>query len=147
MSVNVQLLKPLKKRGFIPEFSQTSDKGESMGSLVTENNVTTEGLPVVEIKSKEQAKLLHAQLNKFYRKERKPKAKPVLKPIGKVVTYERIITVQETPIDWDDIEDELFSLDTNATQIYVKTGKERARCLNNGKSISVGGAVVYRVFL
>ncbi len=118
-----------------------------MGSLVTENNVTTEGLPVVEIKSKEQAKLLHAQLNKFYRKERKPKAKPVLKPIGKVVTYERIITVQETPIDWDDIEDELFSLDTNATQIYVKTGKERARCLNNGKSISVGGAVVYRVFL
>lgn len=118
-----------------------------MSPVMTDIAEATGSQPIIEIKSKEEAKRLHAQLNKFYRKERKPKAKPVLKPIGKVVTYERTVTVQESPIDWDDVDDELFSLDTNATQIYVKTGKERARCLNNGKSISVGGAVVYRVFL
>lgn len=101
----------------------------------------------INITTKEQAKALHAQLNKFYRTGKKAKPKPVLKPRGKVVEKQITISIEESATDWDDIKDEPFSLDTNASRIYVKTGKERAKCVNTGKSIPVGGAAVYRVFL
>jgi hypothetical protein len=102
---------------------------------------------IVEITSKEQAKALHAQLNRFYRKGKKSKAKPVLKPRGKVIEKQISIAIEESATDWDDIEDEPFSLDANASRIYVKTGKEKMKCVNTGKSQAVGGAAVYRVFL
>lgn len=113
----------------------------------TESIGTSDGQPVIEILTKAQAKALHGQLNRFYRKDKKPKAKPVLKPRGKVIEKQLTITIEESATDWDDITDETFSLDTNASRIYTKTGKERAKCINTGKSIPVGGAAVYRVFL
>ena len=113
------------------------------------DTMTTNGtLPSISITTKEEAKALHAKLNQFYRKERKPKkAKPVLRPVGKVNVIQRNITVEETPTDWESIDDEIFSLDTNATQLFIKTGKERARNLTTGKSIPVGGASVYKCFV
>jgi hypothetical protein len=78
---------------------------------------------------------------------KKRKNKPVLKPRGKVITKQIVIAIEESSADFDDIEDEPFSLDMNASQIYVKTGKERMKCVNTGKSVPVGGAAVYRVFL
>lgn len=97
----------------------------------------------------ERAKALHAELNRFYRKQRgdKKKAKPVIKPRGKIVTKQITIAIEESATDFEGIDDEPFSLDQNASQIYVKTGKERMKCINTGKSIAVGGAAVYRVFL
>ena len=75
------------------------------------------------------------------------KAKAVLRPVGKVLVIKRDITIEETPTDWESIDDEVFSLDINATQLFVKTGKERARNLRTGKSRAVGGASVHKVFL
>jgi hypothetical protein len=97
----------------------------------------------------EQAKELHAKLNRYYRKRSggKTKAKPVLKPRGKVIEKTITIAVEESATDLDDITDEPFSLDGNASQLYVKTGKERIKCVNTGRSIAVGGAAVYRVFI
>lgn len=109
---------------------------------------TTSSLASVDIASEEQAKALHAQLNKFYRSRRKPrKAKPVLRPMGKVNVLQRNITVEESATDWESITDEIFSLDTNATQLFIKTGKERARNLTTGKTIAVGGASVHKCFI
>jgi hypothetical protein len=97
----------------------------------------------------EQAKELHAKLNRYYRKRSggKTKAKPVLKPRGKVLEKQITIAVEESATDLDDIKDEPFSLDMNASQIYVKIGRERIKCVNTGRSIPVGGAAVYRVFI
>jgi hypothetical protein len=104
----------------------------------------------VEIQSKEQAKALHAQLNRFYRQSSggRKKNKPVIKPRGKVTLFQKEIGIEETPTDFDGIEDEPFSLTPNSVaQIWVKTGKERMKCVNTGKSVSLSGAAVYRVFL
>lgn len=97
----------------------------------------------------EQAKELHKRLNQFYRKRNggKKRAKPVLKPRGKVIEKQITLAIEESATDLDDIKDEPFSLDTNGSQLYVKVGKERIKCVNTGRSISVGGAAVYRVFL
>lgn len=112
-----------------------------------DNEISNGSEPTIKITTKEQAKALHAQLNKFYRTGKKAKAKPVLKPRGKVITKEVTIAIEESACDFDDIQDEPFSLDQNASQIYVKTGKERMKCVNTGKSLPVGGAAVYRVFI
>jgi hypothetical protein len=98
----------------------------------------------------EQAKELHKKLNQFYRKRNggKTKAKAVIKPRGKVEVHQKAIAIEESATDFDDINDEPFSLTpNNVSQIWVKTGKERMKCVNTGKSLSVGGAAVYRVFL
>lgn len=99
--------------------------------------------------SEEEYKKICKQMKHFQMKKSggKRKAKPVLKPRGKVVEKQITISIEESATDWDDITDEPFSLDTNASRIYTKIGKERAKCVNTGKSIPVGGAAVYRVFL
>jgi hypothetical protein len=99
--------------------------------------------------SEEEYKRICRQVNQFQRAKRggKRKAKPVLKPRGKVVEKQITISIEESATDWDDITDEPFSLDMNASRIYTKIGKERAKCVNTGRSIPVGGAAVYRVFL
>lgn len=98
----------------------------------------------------EQAKALHKQLNNYYRKRSggKKKSKPVIKPRGKVNTFQRAIDIEESATDFQDITDEPFSLTPNSvSQIWVKTGKEKMKCVNTGKSVAVSGAAVYRVFL
>lgn len=99
--------------------------------------------------SDEEYKRLCKEINQFQRAKRggKRKAKPVLKPRGKVNQKQIVISIEESATDWEDITDEPFSLDMNASRIYTKIGKERAKCVNTGKSIPVGGAAVYRVFL
>lgn len=121
---------------------KNGDTALTNGRLEIDTALTTDLTP-------EQAKALHTKLNSYYRKRRdtKPKAKPVLKPRGKVLTKEITIAIEESATDFEDIKDEPFSLDANASQIYVKTGKERMKCVNTGRSIAVGGAAVYRVFL
>ncbi|NER27807.1 MAG: hypothetical protein F6J89_09275 [Symploca sp. SIO1C4] len=97
--------------------------------------------------TEEEYKRICQQVNHFQRAKRKrKKVKPVLKPRGKVTEKQITISIEDSACDWDDIKDEPFSLDTSATRIYVKIGKERAKCVNTGKSIPVGGAAVYRVF-
>jgi hypothetical protein len=98
--------------------------------------------------SEEEYRKICKQVKSFQMKKggrRKPK--PVLKPRGKVTEKTITISIEESATDWDDITDEPFSLDTNASRIYTKIGKERAKCVNTGKSLPVGGAAVYRVFL
>lgn len=98
--------------------------------------------------SEDEYKKICKQVKHFQMKKGgKRKAKPVLKPRGKVTEKQITISIEESATDWDDITDEPFSLDTNASRIYTKIGKERAKCVNTGKSIPVGGAAVYRVFL
>jgi hypothetical protein len=117
-----------------------------MADIVTSNG----SQPTVSITSKEQAKALHAELNKFYRKETgsKRKAKPILKPIGQTITTEKKVIIQQNPVDWDDIQNGTpFALDPNGTLIYTKAGASKALCLNTMSPVPVGGASVYRVFL
>ncbi len=76
------------------------------------------------------------------------KTKPILKPIGQTVAVDKKIIVQQSPIDWDGIENGTpFALDPNGVLIYTKSGASRALCLNTMSTIPVGGASVYRVFL
>lgn len=97
----------------------------------------------------DQYKQMCKQVRQYQLQKRgsKKKGKPVLRPIGKVNIIQRTITIEETPTDWENIEEEVFSLDINATQLFIKIGKERARNLITGKPKPVGGASVYRVFL
>ncbi len=114
---------------------------DTLATVASQNGVTD--------LTPEQAKELHAKLNRYYRKRSggKTKAKPVLKPRGKVIEKTIIIAVEESATDLDDITDEPFSLDGNASQLYVKTGKERIKCVNTGRSIAVAAASVYRCYL
>lgn len=116
----------------------------------TEETVTTGRPPNNSELTPEQAKELHGQLNRFYRKQSggKKKNKPLLKPIGDINVLDLKIKVQKAPCDWDDIKNGMpFSLDNQGTILYTKTGKERAICLNTMSPVPVGGASVYRVFL
>ncbi len=107
----------------------------------TSKPITSE---LTEAQYKEMCKAVrHHQL----KNGKKKKHKTVLKPVGKVLTVQKTFSVQESSTDWDDIEDEPFTLDINVTQIYVKTGKDRVKCLNNGRSMTIAGAAVYKVFL
>jgi hypothetical protein len=111
---------------------------------VTESNATLSS----PTWSEEEYKKICKQVKQFQMKKGgKRKAKPVLKPRGKVTEKQITISIEESATDWDDITDEPFALDTNASRIYTKIGKERAKCVNTGKSLPVGGAAVYRVFL
>ncbi len=116
---------------------------------MAETTLSNGSLPSVDNLTPEQAKALHAKLNQYYRNRNggKRKAKPVLKPRSKVIEKSITIAIEESATDLDDIKDEPFSLDANGSQLYVKVGKERIKCVNTGRSISVGGAAVYRVFL
>ncbi len=115
---------------------------------MTDTSVANGSKPVTseltEAQYKEMCKAIrHHQL----KNGKKKKNKPVLKPRGKVITKMIPIDIEESATDFDDIGDDSFSLDLNASRIYVRTGKERAKCVNTGRSIPVGGAAVYRVFL
>lgn len=77
----------------------------------------------------EQAKELHRKLNQYYRKRSggKKKAKPVIKPRGKVNSFQRQIDIEESATDVQDILDEPFPLTRNSvSQIWVKVGKEKS---------------------
>jgi hypothetical protein len=99
--------------------------------------------------TEDQYKQMCKQVRQYQLKNKgnKKKGKPVLRPIGKINVIQRNITIEETPTDWENIEDEVFTLDINATQLFIKVGKEKARNLITGKPRPVGGASVYRVFL
>lgn len=109
----------------------------------------TNGKAVNSELTPEQAKALHAQLNQYYRKRNggKKKQKAVLKPRGKINEIQKTYLVEESATDLSDIRDEPFSLDQHASQLFVKVGTERIKCVNTGKSIATSGAAVYRVFL
>lgn len=78
----------------------------------------------------------------------KKKAKPILKPIGNTISIDKKLTVQQAPVDWDDLQTgSPFALDPNASLIYTKCSASRALCLNTMTAMSVGGASVYRIFL
>jgi hypothetical protein len=78
----------------------------------------------------------------------KKKSKPILKPIGQTVSIDKKIIVQQSPVDWDSLENgSPFALDPNGVLLYTKAGASRALCLNTMSTLPVGGASVYRVFL
>ena len=115
-----------------------------MSDTAVANGIKQTGNELTDTQYKEMCKLVRQHQLKNGKKK---KAKPVLKPRGKLITKQISIDIEESATDFDDIGDESFALDANASRIYVKTGKERAKCVNTGKSIPVGGAAVYRVFL
>ena len=123
---------------------QSGDKPKQMSDTAVANGSKTSTSELTDAQYKEMCKAIRQHQLK---KAKPKKSKPVLRPVGKVNLIQRAITVEETPTDWDAIEDEVFSLDINATQLFIKTGKERARNLRTGKSRPVGGASVHKVFL
>ncbi len=121
-----------------------------MSSTATDTPTTNGHQPSVDNLTEEQARALHAKLNRFYRQRNggKRKNKPLLKPIGDITVIDQKIKIQKSPIDWDDIKNGMpFAIDPSGTVLYTKTGKERAICLNTMSSVPVSGASVYRVFL
>lgn len=105
--------------------------------------------PIGQDLTEEQYRQLCKQVRQYQQNKGrgKKRAKPILKPIGDVVTSKRDLTIQQQPVDWDEIKTGTpFALDPNATVIYTKAGVNRALCLNTMTSLSVGGALVYRIF-
>ncbi len=79
----------------------------------------------------------------------KRKAKPVLNGLGDVeILQEFRPKIQKAQTEWDYLKNGMpFVTDIKATLLYVKTGKERAMCLNTMQSVPVSGGMVHRVFL
>lgn len=76
------------------------------------------------------------------------RSKPILKPIGQTVAVQKTLTIQQNPVDWDDLPaGSPFALDPNGVLLYTKCGSTRALCLNTMTALPVGGASIYRVFL
>ncbi len=76
------------------------------------------------------------------------RSKPILKPIGQTTTVTKSLTIQQNPVDWDDLPSgSPFALDPNGVMLYTKCGSSRALCLNTMTTLPVGGASIYRVFL
>lgn len=116
-----------------------------MGDTLTANG----SQPTVSIQSKEQAKALHAELNKFYQKEKssKRKPKPMLRPIGNTNTIEKKIVCQQNPIDWQDTPlGTTFALEPNAVVTYIKVSASKAFCLSTMSAVGVSGGSCYKVF-
>lgn len=112
--------------------------------VVTANGST----PDISRLTPEQLKSLRSQIAKHDRAKVKRKPKPAIQPRGKVTVIERQIAIEDSSTDFERITDEPFSLvPGNVSQIWVKTGRERMKCVNTGKSVAVGSAAVYRVFL
>lgn len=100
--------------------------------------------------SEEEYKKLCKQMKHFQMKKSggKRKAKPMLKSIGETVIQARNLRIQKSQTDWDSLSNGMpFALDVEATLVYVKTGKERAMCLNTMQSLPVASALVHRVYL
>jgi hypothetical protein len=99
--------------------------------------------------TEEQYRQLCKQVRKYQlnRNKGKKKSKPILKPIGNTISIDKKLIVQQTPCDWDDIQNGTpFALDPNGTLIYTKSAAGRALCLNTMSTIPVGGASIYRIF-
>ncbi len=98
----------------------------------------------------EEAKALHAKLNRFYRKRRgdKKKQSPVLKDLGNVTPLKPNFVIQENPTDWDNVPNgALFAVDKAGSLLFTKISKTRALCLNFMRSQPVAGASCYRIFV
>lgn len=117
---------------------------------MAETGATNGSNPAVTITSRDEAKALHAELNKFYRKQtgNKRKTKPILKPIGQTKAIQKTWIISQAPSDWEDLpKGAPFALDADGTLIYTKSGASQALCINTMSALPVGGASVYRVFL
>lgn len=78
----------------------------------------------------------------------KRKNAPMLNSLGDVEIIQSSLKIQKSQTDWDYLKNGMpFVTDIKATLLYVKTGKERAMCLNTMHSVPVAGAMVHRVFL
>ncbi len=78
----------------------------------------------------------------------KRKPKPMLRGIGEVVSQQRLLKIAKTQSDWESLRNgEPFALDTEATLVFIKTGRERAMCFNTMTSVPVASALVHRVYL
>lgn len=99
--------------------------------------------------SPEEYKELCKRLRQYQiKKGSKRKSAPVMKSLGNTLTVKREFLLSEAPIDWDELTiGSVFARDTKGYVLYVKSGKNQARCLNTGKPERVGGASIHRVFL
>lgn len=122
--------------------STTLSNGNAKGVVADYNSATSQ-------LSEEQYRALCKQVRQHQlSKGLKKRSKPILKPIGDINVKQLATKIQKSPVDWDDLKIGYpFSLDSEGTLIYTKSGKERAICLNTMTSVPVGGAAVYRVFL
>jgi hypothetical protein len=78
-------------------------------------------------------------------KKRKPK--PIINTLGELEALAIKAKAQKSQTEWDMLKNGMpFITDITATLIYVKTGKERAMCLNTMQSIPIAGGMVHRVF-
>lgn len=113
---------------------------------MADNTTTTATQTLTDSEYKQLCK--QVRQHQLARGKGKKRSKPILKPIGQTVAIDKKIIVQQSPVDWDDIQNGTpFALDPSGTLIYTKAGASRALCLNTMSTIPVGGASVYRVFL
>lgn len=100
--------------------------------------------------SEDQYRALCKQVRQYQLKNSKTKRKPkpVLNALGDVDALPLSLKVQKSQTEWDYLKTGMpFVTDIKATLVYVKTGKERAMCLNTFQSVPVGGGMIHRVFL
>jgi hypothetical protein len=120
-----------------------------MATTETINGSTATAVPDISQLSPEALKALRSQIAKHDRAKSKnnQKAKPAIKPIKSVKPIQIPGNLIEDGVDFDLIDNELFSFDTIPTSLWRKTGKERALNLRTGRSKAVGSAIVYPVIL
>lgn len=117
-----------------------------MTDVATSNGTKTNGSEM----SEEQYRALCRQLRQEQLKRGKGKkvAKPVLLPLGDITTVNKPIKLEKSATEWSKLPTGcLFSLDTEGTILFCKTGKERAVNLVTQASVPVGSASAYRCHL
>jgi hypothetical protein len=68
--------------------------------------------------------------------------------LGEVENLDLKAKIQKSQTEWDYLKTGMpFVSDITGALVYIKTGKERAMCLNTMQSVPVGGGMVHRVFL
>lgn len=97
--------------------------------------------------SAQQLKDLRSQIAKLDRAKSKEKIKPAIRPVKEVKAITLNGNLIADGMDFDAVDAEVFSFDTVPTELFVKSGKGRAKSLRTGKNKSVGAAIVYRVIL
>ncbi len=145
----------------VAQFWLLTDRSLTTDQLLKKDMATTEtplsngngsaalAVPDISAMSPEALKALRSQIAKHDRAKSKfkQKAKPAIKPIKSVKPIQIPGNLIEDGVDFDLIENELFSFDTIPTGLWRKSGKERALNLRTGKSKAVGSAIVYPVIL
>jgi hypothetical protein len=117
-----------------------------MGDVALSNGSKSADSQMSEQEYRELCKKLRRE--QMARKGGKRKSKPPLRAIGEVVSKPGNFRIQKMQTDWDALPNYTpFTTDLEATEIFIKIGRERAASFNTMRPFPVASGLVHRVFI